>query len=340
MYTGGGGRQCLDHLKGNLNKKIMYFKIIMILIGMFLYTPSTIGLEAKKDMNQVELAYESKSKLGEGAFWDHRNQRLYWVDIDGLKVHIFDPSTKVNKSFDTPSQVGTVVPKNMDQAVIALADGIYTLDTNTGAITLLSDVEADMPENRFNDGKCDPNGNLWIGSMNIKQDSPKANLYRVDATGKTTKMLDSITISNGIVWTKDKKTMYYIDTPTGNIRAFDFDTESSSISNERVAVVVPGSLGYPDGMTIDEEDKLWVGLWNGNSVGRFDPLSGKLMSKIEVPAHNVTSCSFGGENFETLYITTASVDMTDEEHEKYPLAGSLFEVKPGVKGVAGNFFGQ
>ena len=318
----------------------MYFKIMLILIGMFLNSYSIIGQEIKTDKKQVELTYDSKSKLGEGAFWDHMNQRLYWVDIDGLKVHIFDPLTKVNRSFDTPTQVGTVVPKNKDQAVIALADGIYILDTNTGAITLLSDVEANMPENRFNDGKCDPNGNLWIGSMNIKQTDPTANLYRVDARGMASKMLDSVTISNGIVWTKDKKTMYYIDTPTGCIRAFDFDPENSSISNERVAVVVPQSLGYPDGMTIDEEDKLWVGLWNGNSVGRFDPLSGKLMSKIEVPAHNVTSCSFGGENFETLYITTASVDMTDEERQKYPSAGSLFEVKPGVRGVAGNFFGN
>jgi sugar lactone lactonase YvrE len=313
---------------------------MLILIGMFFNTYSTIGQEVKKNNKHVELTYDSKSKLGEGAFWDHRNQRLYWVDIDGMKVHIFDPSTKVNRSFDTPTQVGTVVPKNKDEAVIALADGIYLLNTNTGVITLLSDVEADIPENRFNDGKCDPNGNLWVGSMNTKQTAPTANLYKVDVRGMASKMLDRVTISNGIVWTKDKKTMYYIDTPTGSIQAFDFDASSSSISNERVAVLVPESLGYPDGMTIDEEDKLWVGLWNGNSVARFDPLSGKLLSKIEVPAHNVTSCSFGGENFETLYITTASVDMTDEEHQKYPLAGSLFEVKPGVRGVAGNFFGK
>ena len=103
---------------------------------------------------------------------------------------------------------------------------------------------------------------------------------------------------------------------------------------------MPESLGYPDGMAIDSEDKLWVGLWNGNSVARFDPITGTLMSKIEVPVHNVTSCSFGGKNFETLYITTASVDMTEEEQKKYPLAGSIFEVKPGVKGVEGNFFGK
>lgn len=154
----------------------------------------------------------------------------------------------------------------------------------------------------------------------------------------TEKMLDSVTISNGIVWTKDKKTMYYIDTPTKHIRAFDFDAKTSMISNERIAVVVDEALGFPDGMTIDADDKLWVGLWNGNAVVRFDPVSGSLMTKIEVPAHNVTSCSFGGENLETLFITTASLDMTEEEQKKYPLAGSLFQVNPGVKGVEGNYF--
>jgi sugar lactone lactonase YvrE len=318
----------------------MNIKIWLLMTGMLLGISSVKAQHIETDMVQVELTYESKSILGEGAFWDHKNERLYWVDIDGLKVHIYDPKTKENRSFDTPTQVGTVVPKNKNEAVIALADGVYMLNTDTGAINLLSDVESAMTYNRFNDGKCDPNGNLWVGSMHIEQSSPKANLYKVDPLGKATKMLDSITISNGIVWTQDKKTMYYIDTPTGHIRAFDFDPINSTISNERVAVVVPESLGYPDGMTIDSEDKLWVGLWNGNSVARFDPISGTLMSKIEVPAHNVTSCSFGGKNFEILYITTASVDMTEEEHKKYPLAGSLFEVKPGVVGVKGNFFGK
>ncbi len=320
----------------------MQFKLTMLIVGLL----SLLGFtyyqfqKPKQETDQVKVAFEIKSKLGEGAFWDHHHQRLYWVDIVDKKVHIYDPATKKDIEFDAPSSVGTVVPKNKDEAVIALEDGIYMLNTNTGIITLLSDVEAYMTYNRFNDGKCDPNGNLWVGSMHWEQSAPKANLYKVEPTGHTTKMLDSVTISNGIVWTSDKKTMYYIDTPTGHIRAFDFDPSESTISNERIAVVIPETLGFGDGMTIDEEDKLWVGLWNGNAVARFDPLTGTLLEKIEVPAHNVTSCSFGGENFDTLYITTSSLDMNEEESKKYPLAGSLFEVKPGVKGVAGNFFDQ
>lgn len=152
-------------------------------------------------------------------------------------------------------------------------------------------------------------------------------------------MLDSITISNGIVWTKDGRTMYYTDTPTGKIRAYDFDPWNATLSNERVAVEVPVELGFPDGMTIDADDMLWVALWNGNAVVRFDPKTGEILQKIEVPAHNVSSCAFGGPNLDILYITSARVDMSEAELEAFPLAGSVFEVKPGVHGVKSTFFG-
>ncbi len=290
--------------------------------------------------NKAVLEFQINSKLGEGANWNYRSQELYWVDIEGQLLHIYDPKTKINRTLSTPSRIGTVVPSSENEAIIALEDGIYKINTVSGVISLLSDIEANMPENRFNDGKCDPNGNLWVGSMHLEQTEANANLYKIESDGKTTKMLDSITISNGIVWTSDKKTMYYIDTPTNKIMAFDFDLTNSTISNKRVAVEVSETIGYPDGMAIDEEDMLWVGLWNGNAVARFDPETGKLISKIEVPAHNVTSCSFGGENLDVLYITTARVDMTDAELKEYPLAGSIFKVVPGVKGVKNPFFGK
>ena len=291
------------------------------------------------DLN-ADLEYKISAKLGEGAFWNHETKEFYWVDIIEKQVHIYNPATGKDRSFDTPSPVGTVVPSSEDLAVIALEDGIYMLNTQTGAIEPLSDIEKEKPENRFNDGKCDPLGNLWVGSMHYPQSEPKASLYRVSKDGSAKRMLDSVTISNGIVWTKDAKTMYYIDTPTGQIKAFDFDPVTAEISNERVAVEISGDDGSPDGMAIDSNDQLWVGMWNGNAVVHYDPVSGKLIQKVQVPAHNVTACAFGGDDLDIMYITTSSLDMTDEEKEKYPDAGSIFKVKPGVKGVKSSFFGQ
>jgi len=289
--------------------------------------------------SKVELALEMNSKLGEGAFWHYQTNQLYWIDILNNQLYIYDPNTGTNKSFEMPTSIGTVVPQTDTTAVVALVDGIYIQNTKSGTLSLLSDVESDVPENRFNDGKSDPNGNLWVGSMHYAQTEANAKLYRITPEGHTTAMLDSITISNGIVWSKDASTMYYIDTPTAKIRAFDYDASTASISNERVVVQVPDSLGSPDGMAIDSEDKLWVGMWNGDGVIRFDPVTGEVLEKVPVPAHNVTSCAFGGPNLQTLYITTASVDMTPEEQEKYPLAGSVFKVETKVKGVPSTPFG-
>ncbi|NNK88170.1 MAG: SMP-30/gluconolactonase/LRE family protein, partial [Flavobacteriaceae bacterium] len=150
---------------------------------------------------QAELEYEIFSQLGEGAFWNYETKEFFWVDIIQKRVHIYNPETGTDRYFETPSPVGMVVPASQGRAVIALEDGIYMLDTTSGAIEPLSDIEKDMPENRFNDGKCDPLGNLWVGSMHYPQNKPNASLYRVSPDGSAKRMIDSVTISNGIVWT-------------------------------------------------------------------------------------------------------------------------------------------
>lgn len=160
----------------------------------------------KKPQTIAELEYEITAKLGEGAFWDYHKNILYWVDIENQTLHIYTPNTKTNKELKMPSRIGTVVPsEEKNQVVVALEDGIYMVNTITEKINLLSDIEANNDENRFNDGKCDPNGNLWVGSMHLTQTHPNANLYKIDEFGNAYTMKDSVTISNGIVWTKDKK---------------------------------------------------------------------------------------------------------------------------------------
>ena len=290
-----------------------------------------------KKLNAV-LELKIKASLGEGAIWNYNTQELYWIDIENKKLHIYNPTSKTNKTIEMPSHIGTVVPVNENEALTALADGVYKTNLKTGESTLFTDMKEQLSEGRLNDGKCDPAGRFWVGSMHWQQETGKAQLYSIDSNGELTTKIDHVTISNGIVWTKDKKTMYYIDTPTSQIKSYDYDNETGAISNEKVAVQIPQDLGFPDGMTIDEEDMLWVGMWNGNAVIRFNPKTGKVLQKIEVPAHNVTSCAFGGKNLDTLFITTASIDMTDEEKQQFPLAGSLFKVVPGVKGVNSSFF--
>lgn len=288
--------------------------------------------------NEVTVAYQVDAALGEGAIWNHETNELFWIDIEGKSFNMLDPKTKQNRSFSTASHIGTVVPKSKDEALVALVDGIYTMNLNTGQTEVFADMKDVLTGCRLNDGKCDPAGRLWVGSMNWQQEKGKADLFMIQNDRSVTTKIDSVTISNGIVWTKDKKTMYYIDTPTSQIKAYDYDNATGNISNERVAVEVSTDLGFPDGMTIDAEDMVWVGMWNGDAVIRFNPKTGELLQKIEVPAHNITSCAFGGDNLETLFITTAKLDMTEEEAKKYPLAGSVFKVNPGVKGVKSNFF--
>ena len=296
--------------------------------------------EAKAPEPKVELEFEYQAALGEGPVWNAKTQELYWVDILGKQLHIYNPNNKENRSIELPGLVGTVVPFTSRQAVVALENGIYKVNLKSGDLQLLADVEATQLENRFNDGKCDPNGNLWVGSMNLAEEAATGNLYKIAPDGTTTKMLDSITISNGIVWDRRATTMYYIDTPTGVIRAFDYDKNTASISNERVVVKVDPADGFPDGMAIDENNNLWVGLWNGNAVIQYDSKTGETLQKVAVPAHNVTAVAFGGPDLEIMYITTARVDMTEEELEQYPLAGSVFRYNPGVKGQKADVFGQ
>lgn len=290
----------------------------------------------KKD--NVELVLDTKSALGEGAIWNYKTGELIWVNITDKILNFYNPKLKNNKEMLTGQMIGTVVPAESGKMIVALENGFYQLDPGTGSKKLIANPEEDIPGNRFNDGKCDPAGRFWAGTMSTEGKQQAGALYRLDADGSVHKMIDNVSTSNGIVWSLNSDKMYYIDTPTRKVVAWDYNNETGEISNPETAIEVPQEMGYPDGMTIDAKGNVWIALWGGSAVGCWNPETGELLQTIDVPAKNVTSCAFGDDDLGTLYITTARQGTSDEELEKFPHAGGVFKTRPEVKGVKAFFF--
>lgn len=278
------------------------------------------------------------AELGEGAVWHPEKEALMWLDIPAGKVFMYKPEEGIIQDITLESQVGTVVPSTDKYFAIAAQEtGIFGLQED-GTKELIAAFPANaLPNVRFNDGKCDPMGRLWVGTMHNEIKEGAGNLYMLQEDSLLIKE-PGVTISNGIVWDMDKNLMYYIDTPTQKVMAYDYDSATGEITNKRVAVEIPMEKGSPDGMSIDAEGKLWIAHWGGNGVYRWDPENGELMEKIEIPAPNVTSCAFGGPNLTTLYITTARLGLSKEQLAEYPLSGSLFVTETNVKGMPANIF--
>ncbi len=281
----------------------------------------------------VELVLDAKAIVGEGAIWHARRQRLYWVDIVEGEVHIHDPARGSDRAIKIGQMVGTVVPRRGEGLMLALHHGFATLDTESEKLAILSDPEQHLPDNRFNDGKCDPAGRFWAGTMSISKKQGAGSLYCMDPDHTVRRVLGNVTISNGIAWSLDRSIMYYIDTPTRQVVAFDYNMETGAIGRRRVAVHVPENLGKPDGMTVDAEGAIWIAHWDGGCVTRWDPNSETLEQTIPVPASRVTSCAFGGPNLDELYITTARIGLSETDLTAQPHAGGLFRTRPGVCGV-------
>jgi len=271
--------------------------------------------------------------LGEGPHWDARVAKLYWVDIKTNMLFQYDPLSGENRPFPLPSSPGCAVTSHScsNHIIVALHDGVYSYDLDSGSLQQLARSAVQAPDLRFNDGKCDPKGRMWCGTMTDDRVGAGA-LYRLEGDFRTiTRVLDNISISNGLAWTSDLKTMYYIDSPLKQVMAFDYDNATGNLSNRRIAIEFsqPGD-GVPDGMTIDQEQNLWVAHWTGSKVTCFDPRTGARLREIALPVSHVTSCCFGGPLLRDLYITSSSCD-TDLEVE--PLAGSLFVVKNCGQGL-------
>jgi sugar lactone lactonase YvrE len=282
-------------------------------------------------MADVELVLEAGAELGEGPVWDDRRERLLFVDILRGDVHAFDPPTGMDRVVNVGRAVGAIALTTRGDWMLAAGRGFVRADPETGHTTAMVEVEREAANTRMNDGAVDPAGRFWAGSCSLVGEAGRGTLYRLDPDGAVHRMLSPVTTSNGIDWSPDGRTMYYVDTRTRRIDAFDFDAAAGTFANRRPFVDFAGQAGRPDGLVVDAEGAVWVALWEGGAVRRYTS-DGQLDRSVTVPASLTTKCAFGGPALQDLYVTTATRGLDARARADQPLSGGLFRLRPGVAG--------
>ena len=273
--------------------------------------------------------------LGEGPHWDYESGVLHWVDIMSPSLFTSDSSVTTRKSISLPDMTGFAIPKESGGFIFGSESGVYGLESD-GSIIQLCDPESHLPNNRFNDAKCDSRGRLWLGSMSISSVPNQGSLWRY-ADGEVTHIFDDITIGNGLGWSPDSTIFYYTDSGARTIWSFDYDLDSGTIANRRIFAQFDSSDGSPDGLSVDSSGNLWIAMWDGWCLRNFSS-SGEELCRIELPVPRPTSCTFGGTDLKTLYITSARTELSESQLREAPLSGSLFSINVDVIGQRSNRF--
>lgn len=287
----------------------------------------------------AEVVCEIKSELGEGPVWDGPRGLISWVDILNGLIHEWSPENRTHRTIRVGQMIGAMAVCTDGNYVAALQNGFAFVDRRTGEVDFITDPEKNLPNNRFNDGKCDPSGRFWAGTLPFSEDMPAGSLYMLDKDRSVTIKEDTITISNGLAWSLKDRAFYFIDTPTLKVVRYDYDDHTGHIAHKTTVIHIPREAGFPDGMTIDDEGMLWIAHWGGWQVTRWNPVTGRQLTSFKLPVSNVTSCTFGGDTLEDLYITSARKGLNETELGKQPLAGSLFVIKNcGYRGVPAHEF--
>lgn len=257
---------------------------------------------------RAEVLVEQKSVLGEGPLWIAKTNTLYYVDIKGKRINAYLPEKKKLTSLNIDYTPGCIVPVKDGSFVVAAENRLINIEADFSQHREILDLDI-QDYLRFNDGKCDASGRLWAGVMatdqSISQASGGGALYRIQSGYEPIKMLNGLTIPNGLAWNNDNTIFYHIDTTKNCIDSYAFDCESGNIFDKHTVVTVSGKHGSPDGMCIDTDGMLWVAMWGGYSVCCYNPETGKKTAEIKIPAKNVSCCTFGGLDMKTLFITTA-----------------------------------
>lgn len=281
---------------------------------------------------------DARARLGESPLWDGATQKLFWVDVYNHRVHQFDPATGQNRYFDTGEVVSALALASSNHLLIALKERVAQLDLQTGAIEPLVQLElSNRVDTRCNDGKCDPQGRFWLGTVS---DTPEqAALYRYDVKGSVELMETGLTISNGMGWSPDGTTFYLTDSFQHKIFAYDFNGDTGTISNRRVLVDLSTESMEPDGLTVDSQGNIWSALWDGWAIACFNP-TGRELFRINMPVPRPTSVTFGGPDLTELYITSASVGLSQKEVQECYTAGDLFRLPTQSQGLPAHGFGR
>ncbi len=277
---------------------------------------------------------EERAEHAEGPAWDAARGELLWVDIMAGRLWraSYDGGGLVGeRSHDVGHALGAAVPAAAGGWMLAAGEGFAHLAADGSVFVLDQPESVHGGRTRMNDGKCDPAGRFWAGSMAWDARPGAGTLYRLGLDAGLTTVLEGVTVSNGLAWAPDGYTMYYIDTDTHRVDAFDFDPDTGHAGNRRPVVEIPPEQGNPDGMTLDDDGFLWVALWGGRAVHRYDP-TGRHVATVHVPATRVSSCCFGGDDRSTLFITTSRQQLTEEQLAAEPDAGRVFRAEPGVAG--------
>ena len=285
-------------------------------------------------MNRLrpEIFARHASHLGEGPCWHARRQSLWWVDITGCRIMEAKGADGPVRELPLPQMPGAIVVTRRGDFLGALREGFFRIDPDSGGLVPVASAPGHDPhEFRFNDGKVDPQGRFWAGTLALDFRPQQSLLYRLDAAGAVTLVRRGISISNGLAWTPEGRTLYYVDSPTRVVQRFDFDPVAGTVGEPEVAFALGDGEGFPDGCSMDAEGCLWLAHWGAAKLTRWDPRAGRCLLTVPLPVRNVTSCAFGGPKLDRLFITTAK---DDENPAPEPEAGFVFCVDPGVTGVA------
>lgn len=289
-------------------------------------------------MLKVDCVLHWNALLGEVPLWSLRDRLLYWVDIRAPALHGLDLATGVNRSWTMPEPIGAAAIHAQGGLLVALASGLSRFDPATATLTPLQPIEADAPASRLNDGRCDRQGRFWVGSMNRATPEGRGQLYRYDPDGTLHRMFGDIEVPNGLAFSPDGSMLHFCNSPTRRLTVHALDPATGAMGPPSLFAESPPP-GNPDGAVIDADGCLWVAHFDGARLTRFTP-DGRIDRVIPLPVPRPTAVCFGGDGLDTLFVTSARINMTEAALREAPLSGSVFAIHPGVRGLPEPVFAQ